>query len=120
MPVTSHGCEGSHGLDTVFINNVYSGHANAWELTAAISGAHTVGETKLGNSGIADGLWVPEENARKFDNKYYLHLVKQGWAPHMTDHNDPAWRRSDLKRNEVGTSNHEHIMLKTDLCLFWH
>ena len=47
MPITEHGCEGPNGIDTIFVDNVY-GHtgADAWKYTAAISGAHTLGETK--------------------------------------------------------------------------
>ena len=75
MPVINHGCNGENGIDTIFADNVYAHTAEPWKLTAAISGAHTIGETKLINSGIANGLWVPEASARRFDNKYYKHMV---------------------------------------------
>ena len=75
MPVVTDGCNGPHGIDTIFVNNVYANTDTPWLHTAAISGAHTIGETKMANSGIADGLWVPEAHARKWDNKYYRHMV---------------------------------------------
>lgn len=46
MPNPEHGChgkDGKDGLEQIFVDNIYKGRADAWTMTAAISGAHTVG-----------------------------------------------------------------------------
>jgi len=55
MPDANAGC--SH-LEEIFVNHVYAGNGNdnAWKLTAAISGAHTLGSAKTENSGF-NGHW---------------------------------------------------------------
>ena len=53
MPNADKGCE---DLQTVFIDNVFANTGKEWELTAAISGAHTIGSAKPQNSGY-NGFW---------------------------------------------------------------
>ena len=53
--------EGCSGLKNIFVNNIYKESPNPWELTAAISGAHTLGGAKLNASGF-DGFWSDAEN----------------------------------------------------------
>lgn len=56
MPNPENGCD---DLKKVFVDNVFHdawGQKKAWGLTAAISGAHTIGSAKPENSGY-DGLW---------------------------------------------------------------
>jgi hypothetical protein len=57
MPNADTGCE---DLQTVFIDNVFANTGLEWELTAAISGAHTIGSAKPENSGY-DGFWSESE-----------------------------------------------------------
>lgn len=49
MPNPEHGCEGrgpdKPGLKQIFVDHIYKGTEYPWALTAAISGAHTVGST---------------------------------------------------------------------------
>jgi len=61
MPNPEYGCNGDEanghdGLKQIFVDNIYAGHSDAWTLTAAISGAHTVGSASPENSGY-DGHW---------------------------------------------------------------
>mmetsp|Transcript_122572 Transcript_122572/g.183308 ORF Transcript_122572/g.183308 Transcript_122572/m.183308 type:complete len:81 (-) Transcript_122572:901-1143(-) len=45
MPIAIDGCSGSNGVENVLVKNVYGSFATkeAWRMTAAISGAHTIG-----------------------------------------------------------------------------
>jgi hypothetical protein len=49
-------------------------------MTAAISGAHTVGGARLENSGY-NGYWSDVENQGLFNNDYFRSIVLKGWAP---------------------------------------
>ena len=86
MPNPDHSCFGNdaagetNSLKHVFIDHVYKGRSNAWALTAAISGAHTVGKTNLANSGF-DGFWASRKMAGSFDNDFYKSVVMDGWGP---------------------------------------
>jgi hypothetical protein len=51
----------------------------AWGLTAAISGAHTLGKAQVKNSGY-NGWWSDAKNSMKFNNNYYSSLVFKGWG----------------------------------------
>lgn len=61
MPDAENGCD---DLKTVFIDHIYSKFRNEryrWKLTAAISGAHTIGKVNQENSGFV-GTWSDETN----------------------------------------------------------
>ena len=58
MPVPTDGCT---GLENIFIDHIYKGQSNAWRLTAAISGAHTLGSSRISTSGF-NGFWSDAEN----------------------------------------------------------
>ena len=61
MPNPEKGCD---DLNRVFVRNVFAGKwggKTAWWMTAAISGAHTIGSAKPKNSGY-DGMWGDPEN----------------------------------------------------------
>lgn len=59
MPDAEVGCD---SLEDVFVDNVFhSTGKDAWKLTTAISGAHTLGSAKLENSGY-DGSWSNVED----------------------------------------------------------
>lgn len=119
MPVPSDGCKGPHGLNTVFVQNVY--HAdpeNAWKWTTAISGAHTVGGTAAKNSGVPDSTWVPKDKSRRFDNLYYKHMLTASWIPDEGPKvGARAWRRGG--REFANPAVAKELMLETDLCLVW-
>lgn len=53
MPNPEEGCEGLQGI---FVDHIYKDSGMPWTMTAAISGAHTVGSAKTANSGY-DGIW---------------------------------------------------------------
>jgi hypothetical protein len=53
MPNPTNGCL---GLGEIFLKHIYSGQSNPWAMTAAISGAHTLGSATIANSGF-DGFW---------------------------------------------------------------
>jgi hypothetical protein len=53
MPNPEDGCD---GLSDIFIDHIYAESEDAWRMTAAISGAHTLGSATIANSGY-DGFW---------------------------------------------------------------
>jgi hypothetical protein len=119
LPNPEHGCEGKgagkDGLKQIFVDNIYKGHEDAWTLTAAISGAHTVGSAKPENSGY-DGFWSDELNSGIFNNDYYTSILFKGWGPELAMHGNSAknqWKRVDLKRDQA----HKELMLTSDICL---
>lgn len=83
MPNPEKGC---NGLQAVFLDHIYYDRHRwrrwhfGWMLTAAISGAHTIGHAKPANSGY-DGHWSTVEDQGKFNNGYYKSLLGQGWGP---------------------------------------
>lgn len=115
MPNPELGCQ---GLNDIFVDNIYDGYDDAWALTAALSGAHTLGSAKIDNSGY-DGYWSDVDNQGIFNNDYYISLVVKGWGPeYAVEGNDAKnqWIRWDKGIN----SNHKEIMLSTDMCLAYN
>lgn len=49
-------------------------------MVAAISGAHTLGQAHIENSGY-DGHWSDPEDQGIFNNGYYKNMLKRGWGP---------------------------------------
>ena len=67
MPNPEKGCD---DLKDIFVNHIYNvglGGKQRWGLTAAISGAHTIGSAKPENSGY-DGMWGDPLNQEIFNN----------------------------------------------------
>ena len=118
MPNPERGC---NDLKTVFIDNIFYHRWNkrlGWHLTAAISGAHTIGSAKRNNSGY-EGHWSTPADQNKFNNGFYKNMLSHGWGPDRgiggnTDKN--AWQRIDVKNC---TSSFKMLMLNTDVCLGW-
>lgn len=79
MPNPEKGC---NDLNDIFIEHIYKDRSNAWELTAAISGSHTLGSCKLEASGY-NGFWSDAVNSGIFNNNYYESLVLKGWSPEL-------------------------------------
>lgn len=119
MPNPEHGCDGrgadKPGLEQIFNDNIWKGHEDGWALTAAISGAHTVGRAKSENSGY-QGFWSDTKNSGIFNNNYYWSVIFKGWGPLLKVNGNPninQWKRIDLGR----FLKNEELMLTTDLCL---
>jgi len=116
MPDPEQGC-GS--LQDVFIDNIFHLYKDkeAWAMTTALSGAHTLGSAKPENSGY-EGHWSEPHDQGVFNNGYFKSLLLKGWAPDLavggkTDRNQ--WRRADSD----APSDFRHLMLNTDLCLVY-
>lgn len=112
LPNPENGC--LH-LDEIFVQNIYYDRYDSWALTAAISGAHTVGSAKPANSGY-EGWWSDAENSGVFNNDYYLSLIGKGWIHERAIGGNTAknqWKRGDFGQDQ----EHHEIMLRSDLCL---
>ena len=114
MPNPELGCD---GLKSIFIDHVYKASSTPWILTAAISGAHTLGSAKLANSGY-NGFWSNAENAHLFNNDYYISMVAKGWGPELAVGGNKG--KTQWKRIDKGTNpKQKEQMLNTDMCLVW-
>mmetsp|Transcript_41189 Transcript_41189/g.34693 ORF Transcript_41189/g.34693 Transcript_41189/m.34693 type:complete len:141 (-) Transcript_41189:1465-1887(-) len=120
MPNPEHGCQGDDdngisGLRQIFVENIYAQSNNGWALTAAISGAHTVGKASLENSGY-NGHWSTLEQQGIFNNDYYKTVISRGWLPELNVNGNPdkhQWKIADFGRNDP----HKIMNLNTDVCL---
>ena len=70
------------GLEEIFVNNIYKNTEKPWDMTAAISRAHTIGSAKVENSGFS-GFWSDPARSGVFNNDYYRSLVMKGWGPEI-------------------------------------
>ena len=112
MPNPTDGCL---GLGEIFLKHIYSGQANPWALTAAISGAHTLGSATIANSGF-DGFWSDSGAQGQFNNDYFKSMIAKGWTTQLSVNGVSGknqWARADRGR----TNNHKEMMLDTDICL---
>lgn len=116
MPNPEQGC---NALKAVFLDHVYYERWNkrkSWQLTAAISGAHTIGHAKPANSGY-DGHWSTVEDQGKFNNGYYKSMMGHGWGPERAVNGNTGknqWERIDV---QSCNNTHREMMLNSDLCL---
>jgi len=72
--------------------------SESWILTAALSGAHTLGKAEAINSGY-QGMWSDPASQGQFNNDYYHSLLYKGWGVDRNvngraDRNQ--WQRVDL------------------------
>ncbi|XXQ34537.1 Plant heme peroxidase family profile domain-containing protein [Plasmodiophora brassicae] len=74
------------------------------EEIVALSGAHTVGKCHLERSGF-DGPWTADP--QKFDNTYFIDLLKKKWDPATSGAGNPQFVNTDTKT----------MMLPADLAL---
>ena len=113
MPNPELGCD---GLSDIFIDHIYKEYDDqAWNLTAAISGAHTLGSASIANSGY-DGFWSSAEEAGKFNNGYYKSILFKGWYQELAVGGNVG--KNQFKRIDEGMENtHKEMMLSTDMCL---
>ena len=102
-------------LESVFIKHLFNGREDAWKLTAAISGAHTLGRAQVSRSGY-DGFWSDIPNSGIFNNDYFKSLLFKGWAPELAvagNSERNQWQRIDKGKNAAV----KEMMLNTDMCL---
>ena len=114
MPNPENGCD---GLKSIFIDHIYASETgDEWALTAAISGAHTLGSATIANSGY-DGFWADATQSGIFNNDYYKGILHKGWGVERAvngNANKNQWKRIDMR---AGQLTHKEMMLSTDLCL---
>lgn len=114
MPNPTDGCP---GLKAVFEDHVYSGHTQPWTMTAAISGAHTLGGANQATSGF-NGYWSDSASQGKFNNDYYRSIVAKGWIPEISV--GGVVGKNQWARSDVGMDlDHKEMMLDTDMCLYY-
>lgn len=81
MPNPEKGC---HDLQDIFLTHIFNvkkvNKLERWKLTAAISGAHTLGSAKPENSGYS-GFWGDPKNQGIFNNDYFRNIIAHGWGP---------------------------------------
>jgi hypothetical protein len=114
MPKPTNGCV---GLKAVFEDNIFSESTMPWTLTAAISGAHTLGGANTSASGFK-GSWSDSKNQGRFNNNYYKSLLTKGWVPEVNVGGVEGvnqWARADDGQDPA----HKEMMLDTDMCLFY-
>lgn len=112
MPDAEKGCT---DLQDIFLGHIFAGIRGKdrfkWKLVAAISGAHTIGQATLANSGF-NGTWSDDDNQDVFNNDYYKSIITKGWAPKEIDATHHQWERVD-KSNDTDSQ----MMLSSDMCL---
>jgi len=86
-----------------------------WRETAALMGVHTLGRTRLENSGF-NGWWSDHKSASHFDNNYYHSLALKGWAPATSGKGKRQWIRAG---SGSATTGKDEMMLNTDMCLLY-
>lgn len=113
MPDPEHGCD---GLKKIFVDHIYKSHGDmAWNMTAAISGAHTIGSATLNASGY-NGFWDYKKEAGKFNNNYFKNMLLMGWYRELGVGGNPKrnqWKRIDQEMDD----KHRIIMFSSDICL---
>lgn len=114
MPSPTDGC---NGLQNVFIDHIYNGQSDPWKLTAAISGAHTLGSARISTSGF-DGFWSDAANQSKFNNDYYKSIILKGWGPELAVNGVSG--KNQWQRLDRGITGHKEMMLDTDMCLVYN
>lgn len=113
MPNPELGCD---GLKDIFIDHIYAAQGDmAWNLTAAISGAHTLGSASIENSGY-NGFWDHPRESGIFNNAYYKSILLKGWYQELAVGGNPD--KNQFKRIDAEIDDdHKEMMLSTDMCL---
>jgi len=98
MPNPEEGC---WALKDIMVDHIYyekHDWRRAWRMTTAISGAHTLGQAKVENSGY-NGLWSSPSDQGKFNNGYYKNMLKHGWGVERSvagNDDKNQWKRIDM------------------------
>ena len=104
-------------LRKVFLDNVFYGRINGWELTMALMGVHSIGKASKDNSGY-EGSWSSSENQGVFNNDYYRSLLFKGWGTDLAVNGKVD--KNQWKRVDQGFGNsHREMMLNSDLCVIY-
>ena len=72
---------GVDAMKEVFVDHVFNSRntRDAWKLTSALIGAHTLGGASIENSGY-EGTWSDAADQGVFNNGYYKSLLLKGWG----------------------------------------
>lgn len=98
MPNPENGCD---GLKSIFVDHIYAAQTgDEWALTAAISGAHTLGSATIANSGY-DGFWADSTQSGIFNNDYYKGILFKGWGVERSVNGNSA--KNQFKRIDLGS-----------------
>jgi len=120
MPNPENACEGKgpgkDGLKQIFVDNIYRDSENPWTMTAAISGAHTVGSAKKEMSGY-DGFWSDKASSGIWNNNYYKSVLMKGWGVERAINGNKE--KNQWKLIDKGLNEHKQMMLTTDMCLVY-
>ena len=87
-----------------------SGISRAWYLTAAISGAHTLGHAMPMNSGYF-GWWSNPIDSSRFNNDYYQSLLFKGWRPDTALFGNAAKNQASRERERESILYRESTLL---------
>lgn len=118
MPNPENGCD---DLNSIFVNHIYNtgvGKKHRWSLTAALSGAHTIGSAKPENSGY-DGMWGDPMNQAIFNNDYFRNVMVHGWGPERAVGGNEGKNQWLLIDKSPDQEKARQMMLNTDMCLFY-
>jgi hypothetical protein len=119
MPNPENGCD---DLKEIFIDHIYNtgkiGFKPRWHMTAALSGAHTIGSAKVENSGY-DGMWGDPANQAIFNNDYYKNVITKGWGPKRAVQGNSGKNQWQLIDDSPQEEIDGQMMLNTDMCLFF-
>jgi len=111
MPDAERGC---NAVEDTMVTNM----GLTWNQSAALMGAHTIGQASLDRSGY-NGRWVTVQSSLRFDNDYYMSIILKGWAPEKSiggNDRKNQWKRVDIGQNEYSFG--VEMMLDSDMCLF--
>ena len=115
MPNPEMGCT---SVKSIFVDHIYNvenmNESGKWSLTAAITGAHTLGRARQEQSGYI-GTWSDEANQGKFNNDFYKSIILKGWAPQKIDDTHHQWTRVDSVNSDPSAL--PEMMLNSDMCL---
>lgn len=112
LPDPEHGCE---AVEKTFVKQM----GLTWREAAALMGVHTLGRLRSENSGYS-GWWSDPDESRKFNNNYYVSMLKKGWRPQKAVCGNPhknQWYASGPAGVKQGEQT--EVMLSTDVCLMF-
>jgi len=108
--------EGCFDLKRAFVDHIFLDQNvdQSWKLTAAISGVHSLGESRQQTSGY-DGAWT--EDPWKFNNAYFTNILNRGWGPELSVGGNP--KRNQWVIVEKQQPAKKLMMLNSDMCLLY-
>ena len=88
-------------------------------MTAAISGAHTIGSAKPENSGY-EGMWSDAANQNIFNNDYFKQIIMKGWGPKRAINGNTNKNQWQLIDSSSDYDKSQQMMLDSDMCLLFN